>query len=291
MKICLACGQRFDSEIFCCPLCGYSPEMCKGYPAFAPGVMDSYNGFAAEFYHRLAELEKGNFWFESRNSLLIWILHHFFPHMESFLEIGCGTGFVLSGIQENIPGLKLSGSDVFSEGLVYAEQRVPAADFFQMDAKNIPFEEEFDVIGAFDVLEHIEEDEAVLFSVFRALKSGGGIILTVPQHKWLWSEADEIACHKRRYSKMDLGKKMKKAGFREVYMTSFLSFLLPVMAASRLTLGRFVRKGKKGREGDLRQPPLINRLLKMVCDFERSLIKGGVTFSVGGSLLYVGMKG
>ena len=51
---------------------------------------------------------------------------------------------------------------------------MPEARFFQMDARNIPFENEFDVIGVFDVLEHIEEDEIVFSQIFRAVKSGGG---------------------------------------------------------------------------------------------------------------------
>ena len=64
-----------------------------------------------------------------------------------------------------------------------------------MDARRIPFEDEFDVIGAFDVLEHIKEDEQVLVQMHRAVKSGGGIMLTVPQHMFLWSEQDVQAHH------------------------------------------------------------------------------------------------
>lgn len=66
-----------------------------------------------------------------------------------------------------------------------------------MDARRIPFEGEFDVIGAFDVLEHIEEDERVLGQLNAALRSGGGIIATVPQHQWLWSEMDTVSGHRR----------------------------------------------------------------------------------------------
>lgn len=77
---------------------------------------------------------------------------------------------MLSGIAETHPIMSLTGSEVFLEGLSYALPRVLAAKFIQMDARNIPFVEEFDAIGAFDVLEHIEEDEAVLSQLHRALK-------------------------------------------------------------------------------------------------------------------------
>ena len=175
MKVCLACGIRFEANDFCCPVCGHSPEVRDGHPAFAPELAAGYDGFKTDSFSLLAKLETGNFWFESRNQLLTWALGRYFPKAETFLEIGCGTGFVLSGIRREFPQIKLFGSDIFSEGLVYAEERVPEAAFFQMDARNIPFENEFDVIGAFDVIKHIEEDEIVLSSIFlRAVKSGGG---------------------------------------------------------------------------------------------------------------------
>ena len=264
MKICPACGNRFEANDFYCPVCRHSPELRDGYPDFAPELKAGYDGFNAGLFASLAKLEEGNFWFESRNRLLIWTLSRYFPYTETFLEIGCGTGFVLSGIRREFQGTKLFGSDIFSEGFAYAKDRVPEATFYQMDARNIPFENEFDVIGAFDVIEHIEEDEVVLSQIFRAVKSKGGLILTVPQHQWLWSKNDESACHKRRYSKKGLMKKVEKAGFRVLRLTSFVSFLLPLMAASRL---RWQLSGgeQKDSGSELRQSPLLKSLLKTKC--------------------------
>src|SRR6266545_4042215 len=91
---------------------------------------------------------------------------------ENFLEIGCGTGFVLSGIRKAFPELILSGSEIFSEGLNLAAERLPGVELFQMDARRIPFQEEFDVIGAFDVLEHVKEDEEVLSQMYQATRKG-----------------------------------------------------------------------------------------------------------------------
>jgi len=289
MKICPVCRRRFKADDFCCPACEHSPEVRDGHPAFAPELSAGNDGFKADYFALLAELEAGNFWFESRNRLLAWTLDRYFPKTETFFEIGCGTGFVLSGIQREFQDIRLFGSEIFTEGLVYAEDRVPEAAFFQMDARNILFENEFDVIGAFDVIEHIEEDEIVLSSIFRAVKSGGGVILTVPQHQWLWSKNDEIACHKRRYFKKELVAKVKKAGFRVLFLTSFVSFLLPLMVVSRLRwrLGTTEQKDS-GRE--LRQPRLINSLLTRICDIERGFIRNGVSFPAGGSLLCVGVK-
>ena len=114
-----------------------------------------------------------NFWFRARNKLIIWALRRYFPNAATFLEIGCGTGFVLAGVRQAFPKLRISGSDIFTEGLVFARERAVSVSLFQMDARCIPFTEEFDVIGAFDVLEHIEEDVDVLRQMFKSTRVGG----------------------------------------------------------------------------------------------------------------------
>ena len=150
----------------------------------------------------------------------------------------CGTAYVLSGVAKKFPQAALNGSEIFLAGLGFAAARLPGAKFMQMDARVIPFDNEFDVVGAFDVIEHIKEDEQVLSQIHASLKPAGLMLLTVPQHAWLWSAADEYACHERRYAASDLHLKVKAAGFQLMRSTSFVSVLLPAMMASRLEIGR-----------------------------------------------------
>ena len=129
----------------------------------------------------------------------------------------------------------------------------------------------FDAIGAFDVLEHIDDDEAVIAEVGRALRPGGGFLLSVPQHPSLWSPQDEHAHHVRRYTAAGLRRKLEAAGFEVIRMTSFVSLLLPMMFASRMRM----RGGEADEAFDamdeLRQPRAVNMALEAVMTFERTL--------------------
>ena len=288
MKICRKCESRIEDIDWRCPSCGDRPGMIDGFIAFAPEEAQLNPGFKAEYFGELSKLEEGNFWFKARNRLITWALRRHFPAAENFFEIGCGTGFVLSAIAETYPGLKLFGSEIYSTGLEVAAKRVRKSTFFQMDARNIPFEDEFDVIGAFDVLEHIHEDEKVLSRMYQAVRAGGGVILTVPQHPFLWSRQDEYACHVRRYTSSELRSKLERAGFTVTQISSFVSLLLPVLALARLR-NRSVAVEFDPLE-ELRMGRAANAVLDRVMDFERVLIQLGVAFPAGGSLLVVGTK-
>jgi SAM-dependent methyltransferase len=262
--------------------------MLGGHLAFAPELAETGEGFDASYFGRLAELEPGSFWFRSRNRLLCWALEHYFPDAQSFFEIGCGTGFVLAHVRKEFPQLTVAGSEVFSKGLSFASGRLPGVDLFQMDACQIPFENEFDVIGAFDVLEHIGDDELVLSQMHRAVRKGGGILLTVPQHSFLWSEVDEYSRHVRRYSVSELKAKVKRAGFKTMKATSFVSLLLPLMLVARLKQRPANREFDPAAEFRLSAP--ANYLLERIMNIERTMIRLGVAFPTGGSLLLVAKK-
>lgn len=254
---------------------------------FAPQLSQGREGFAPEYYRRLFELEAGNFWFQSRNQLVTWALRRHFRSASRILEVGCGTGFVLAGIAHAFPRAQITASEILVDGLPHAAARAPVAELIQMDARQIPFTAEFDVAGAFDVIEHIEEDEAVLSEMYRALVPGGGLVVTVPQHPFLWSAADDYAMHKRRYTRGDLVAKLRAAGFRVLRATSFVSLLLPPLLASRASRRDPARYDP---EAEFRLPAWLNAALGGVMSFERGLVAWGVPLPVGGSLLVVAQR-
>lgn len=287
MKCCVACGHSFLGDSWKCPQCHAQPAISDGIVRFVDDPPGSEGGFKPEFFSRLAGFEAKHFWFRARNRLLQWAMRRYFPAVTSFFEIGCGTGFVLSGFHEIRPLLRTAGSEIFASGLKFARERLPGVALFQMDARNIPFKSEFDVVGAFDVLEHIVEDEAVLGQMFKATRPGGGILVTVPQHPFLWSANDEHSLHQRRYRRAELRRKVEGAGFRVERITSFVALLLPFMVISRLTKKR-APASDLWEEFQISRP--VNAIFEATLAIERALIKAGVSFPAGGSLLLVGTK-
>jgi SAM-dependent methyltransferase len=269
-------------------VCGHEPPRLAGVPAFAPELARAEAGYDPAHFAELARLEARNFWFRARNRLIVWALARYFPGARRVLEAGCGTGYVLAGLAQAFPAAELTGSEVAAEGLAHAQQRVPAARLIQMDARRIPFRAEFDVAGAFDVLEHIEDDRAVLRALSESLAPGGGLLLTVPQHPFLWSEFDARARHVRRYRAAELNAKLVEAGFEVVRMTSFVSLLLPLMMASRLAAR--APAADYDPLAELKIAPWLNWTLERILDFERLLIRAGLNFPAGGSLLVVARR-
>lgn len=286
---CLQCDKTYPAELNNCPYCAFQVPEINGIKIWAREFMDAGGGFKPEYFKVLANLEAGNFWFTERNKLVIWALSKYFANFQSLLEVGCGTGFVLTAIADAFSSAKLVGSEIFISGLGYASERLPKANFIQMDARQIPYENEFDVVGAFDVIEHIKEDEVVLLNMFQAIRPGGVLILTVPQHEWLWSATDEYACHERRYSATDLHHKVESAGFQVVRSTSFVTSLLPAMFFSRLFQKKSVDK-EFDAMSEFRLPHWLNVFFGKLLSLELALIKNGINFPVGGSRLIVARK-
>jgi SAM-dependent methyltransferase len=240
---------------------------------------------ADEAFERLVAAEDGSFWFRARNALLLQTLRRQFPDAGSFLEVGCGNGYVLAAVAADRPGMLVTGSDLSQAGLANAARRAPGAALLQADARDLPFEDAFDVAGAFDVIEHVPQDDAVLAALRRAVKPGGGVIVTVPQHPWLWSETDRYSGHQRRYRRRELEGKFAQAGLRLRMTTSFVTLLLPLMAASRAWQAVSPRPYDPGRE--LQAGERLDALLERIMALEVRAIGRGVRLPIGGSLLAV----
>jgi SAM-dependent methyltransferase len=288
MKRCLHCEQAFSSAAWTCPSCGFRPMELGGVLSFAPDMERDGDGFDARDFEKLAASEAGNFWFSSRNRVVLWALERYFPQARTMLEIGCGTGFVLAGVRAARPQMALEGGDLFTQGLQYAHARLPGVPLYQLDARDLPFEEEFDLVCALDVLEHVDADDRAMGSMYRAIRPGGGALVTVPQHPSLWSSADVSAHHQRRYTRRELLGKLEAAGFAVRHVTSFVSSLLPLMAASRMVSR--LRRGAYDPWAEFRRTQRIGPVLERVAALDLALMRRGASLPAGGSLLAVATR-
>ncbi|MGA1868181.1 MAG: class I SAM-dependent methyltransferase [bacterium] len=288
MKLCLSCEQLFESEDWECPHCAHSPLRIKGHLAFAPQLATSDDGFDAGLFNKILDVENKNFWRKARIRLFSWAMTQYFPQAINFLEIGSGNGVILREFRNVFPQIDIWGMDIYIAGVDAIKKKIPNVNLFQADARSLPFRKEFDVIGAFDVLEHVDDDTSVFQEMYKAIKPGGGILVSVPQHPFLWSQRDECLHHKRRYTRHELLKKLNLSGFEVVRVTSFITFPFPLMVLSAL-------KNRVPRENydayaECRISSAANKILDFGLFWEWQTIKSGVSFPFGGTLFVVGRR-
>ena len=292
MKICLSCQTHFAADGWTCPSCNQSPFKAHGFLAFAPFLNEDEGGFALEAHSLIDQIQERSFWFRGRNKIILSQVRRHVPqlgsedHPGTVLEIGCGTGFVLSALAKTYPQTTFIGAEAHSAALPFAGKRVPKnVTLIQCDGRDIPYHQEFDMVCAFDVLEHIEDDAEVLTQLHNATADGGKIVVTVPQHPALWSASDDIARHKRRYGRGEIAAKVKSAGFDILTASSFVTFLLPIMFASRL-----IGDNAQAAEAEFALPRLIDNAFEFTLSAERTIIGMGLSLPVGGSAIVVAQK-
>src|SRR5439155_2220773 len=164
-----------------------------------------------------------------------------FQTLRDVLEVGCGTGVVLAELQRLFPAGRVVGMDLFAEGLEFARRRFNGT-LIHGDVFTHHFEQPFDLLCAFDVIEHLDDDEKILRRFWDQVRPGGHLVVTVPAHPNLWSYFDEVAYHRRRYEPAELKRKLVGAGFRVEHCTQFMAALFAPMWLKRRLLGEGARK-------------------------------------------------
>src|SRR5262245_39064201 len=290
MRICPFCEVAHSHSLpdWRCPSCGLRPEQRDGIVYFARDLGGDDGEDASYTHKELLEAEDSHFWFRSRAKLVVWALQRHFPTTTSLLDVGCGRGSILMAMRRRFPSMALAGGELLDTALRLARPRLPGVDLYQIDARKLPFDREFDVVTSCDVLEHIDDDEAVAREFFRSVVPGGGVIVTVPQHRWLWSAVDVYSHHRRRYERRQLVDLIRKAGFVVERVTSFVTVLLPLMLISRAQKKELTADFDPTAE--LRIGAVANAVLENALGVERWMIRAGVSIPIGSSLMVIARR-
>ena len=219
-------------------------------------------------YQQMAELDDRHWWYRARRRILAELIRRAgqLPRQAQILEIGCGTGHNLAMLGQfgHVDALELD-----DEMRALSEKRLgrkimcsPLPELAEVPDRH------YDLIGAFDVIEHIDDDAAAVAAIATKLKPGGRFMMAVPAHQWMWTAHDVANHHKRRYSKRALKALIENSPMRLEQVGYFNSLLFPLAVAERA-----VSKLRGKDNGDVKLPPApLNAALETVFAAERYLV-------------------
>ena len=246
-----------------------------------------------EYYSEYYYLERSHWWFRARLQILEDQIQRNIqlPESPKILNAGVATGassFMLEKFGE------VTSLEYDKDCCEFLEE-VVKMEVINGSLTELPFEDNsFDMVCAFDVVEHIEDDALALREIYRVLKKDGYVFLTVPMFQMLWSEHDVINHHFRRYTLPGIAKVTYEPGFKPVFRSYFNFWMfLPILVVR--TLGNiFKRKKKEGSTGSdfevMKSNSFLNTLLFYLFRSESTFLKRKFSLPFGVSGLIIGKK-
>ena len=207
---------------------------------------------------KLAALEDTHWWYRERRALLAKELSRI-ARPGRALDIGAAGGGNTRVLKQH--GWAPIAVEYGEDGAEVARER--GLDVLRADARHLPIADRaIDLVVAFDVLEHIVEDDEAVAEIRRVLRPGGTALIAVPCDMKLWSAHDEAVGHVRRYDRASLTELIERQGLQIERLSSWNVLLRPAAAWHR----------RKSSGSDLDEvKPLANVILSATIAAERYL--------------------
>lgn len=244
-----------------------------------------------EYYKEYFNLERNHWWFKVREKIIEDKLKQYAAAASdlTILNIGAATGRSSEMLQQfgNVTSIEFD-----EECYEFTRQKV-----------NIPIDigsildlqfpsESFDLVCAFDVIEHVEDDGKAVSEMKRVCKMDGVICITIPAFMQLWSHHDEVNHHYRRYRMQRIVELFSDSKGRILFNSYFNSLLFLPIYLFRLISGlvpnNWIRKGS-GSDFSINSNNFINTSMYHIFSFERFLLKK-LKFNAGVSILFLWKK-
>ncbi|MGB1037498.1 MAG: class I SAM-dependent methyltransferase [Bacteroidia bacterium] len=247
-----------------------------------------------QFYKEYYTLERTNWWFTARLAILEGILKKKISKGQTNLKI-LNVGVATGATSEMLSKYGTVTSVEYDEECCKFLKEKTGIEAVNASLTELPYSaNQFDLVCAFDVVEHIEEDNLAVSEIRRVLKSKGMFFLTVPAYQFLWSNHDVVNHHFRRYTKSNFNSLFKDNNLKVEYSTYFNFWLFTPIAITRFILNMFKRGAEddsSGSDNDLTSSSnIINRILYPVFKSELSLLRIGLKFPFGVSIMSIGTK-
>ncbi|MBV9585604.1 MAG: class I SAM-dependent methyltransferase [Alphaproteobacteria bacterium] len=239
-------------------------------------------------YEKLDRLEDRMWWFGAMHCNLLTLARHFGPSPTGsrMLDAGCGTGGLLARLAADPTAAMVIGLDADETACGRASTK-SARPVCRGSVNALPFRDAaFATIFSADVLCHRDVDERQALSQFyRCLAPNGILVLNLPAYGWLLSRHDAAVYNIRRYTRRSAARLLRRAGFVMLYTSYWNMLLFPLMVITRKFLP------SRGTVSDVRQyPPAIEVLGRAATALERALLRRGLRFPFGGSLIAIAGK-
>lgn len=245
-----------------------------------------------ELYSELRSIEHVHWWLVARRRIFIHFLRKAaarFQDSPLLLDCGFGTGAMMSDVSEFATPV---GADMSRRAAIDCAN-LGHRYVVQAMAELLPFQRSsFEIVCAFDVLEHLDDDLAALAQWHELLKPGGLLFVSVPAYQWLWDAQDELANHRRRYTLTTLREKLSLAKFNITKATYFNTTLFPMVFLVRIVkkIELLLAPQRVNRSDfSLTGPGHINNLLMRIFAREIAYLDRG-SFPFGGSIFCVARR-
>lgn len=259
-------------------------------------AIHSTENYSESGFDALSEMQERHFWYRGRHRFLLQSMQNTIPPSSKnlrMIDLGGGTGGWVCYLSKACPQVfsefALGDSSLYALG--YAKSFLPSGTRrYHVDLLNLQMHEEWDIAFLLDVVEHLPDDERALEQAKLALKPGGFLFVTAPAFQCFWSYNDDVAGHRRRYTREDFHRLANSTGLELLDARYFMFFLSPLYILSRLRFGQgnlsdeqkriLVQKHHRIPQRDL------NNFLARIFEAEASMARF-VSFPWGTSILGV----